>query len=90
MSTIKEEIEKLEEKVLGKDVQSNSTAENVQVPVEEPKAEKADVPAVKMYMGKQIISDNMQTINEKEYHSLRLSDGSTHALTHSEYEELVK
>ncbi len=44
----------------------------------------------KKYMGKDIISDSIEVVNEKEYHSLMLADGSKHLLNHAEYDELNK
>ena len=50
----------------------------------QPKAE------VKTYLGKKIISESTSTINEKEYITLRLEDGSVCQLSEAEYKELVK
>ena len=47
-------------------------------------------PEVKTYLGKKIISESTSTINEKEYITLRLEDGSVCQLSEAEYKELVK
>lgn len=47
------------------------------------------VTPLKKYMGKEIISESIQTINGKEYNSIRLSDGSTQLLSPEEYKELT-
>ena len=45
---------------------------------------------VKTYLGKKIISESTSIINEKEYITLRLEDGSVCQLSEAEYKELVK
>lgn len=45
---------------------------------------------VKKYMGKDVISDNIEIVNDKEYHSLTLGDGSKQLLSPAEYEEYLK
>ncbi len=49
-----------------------------------------DVPALKKHMGKDIVSERLVVVNEKEYHSLTLADGSVQLLSPAEYEELMK
>lgn len=66
-----------EEKVVEED------EETVDVPV-------AEVTQAKVYMGKDIISERIVVVNEKEYHSLTLVDGSVQQLTDAEYIEGVK
>lgn len=39
-----------------------------------------------IFEGKQVISDTIREINGKEYHTIRLSDGSSQDLTQEEYE----
>jgi len=48
------------------------------------------IPEVKTYQGKKIISESTSTINEKEYITIRLEDGSVCQLSEAEYKELVK
>jgi len=65
------------------------TLNEVTVPVEET-ISSATSERAKEYMGKQVLSEKMVTVNEKEYHSLNLVDGSTVQLPESEYMEAVK
>lgn len=53
--------------------------------------EEAKAPAepVKKYRGQVLISDGMRTVNDKEYHFIRIADGSTYDLTDEEYENEV-
>ena len=48
------------------------------------------VPDVKTYQGKKIIPEKTTIINEKEYITLTLEDGSTCQLSEGEYNEGVK
>lgn len=45
-----------------------------------------DAPKVKMFEGKQVISDTNREVNGKSYHTVRLEDGSSQDLTDEEYD----
>ena len=96
LDKIKEEAEKIEEDFGKKPkVQTTGTIENPKVeelPKEEVviPVESELPPVIKLYMGKQILSDKMEIVNEKEYHSIKLVDGSAHLLSQVEYDEMVK
>lgn len=61
----------------------------VEAPIELPKVDVVTAPTPKLYMGKEIIAEKMVEVNEKQYHSLTLSDGSVQLLSPSEYKELT-
>lgn len=90
---IEEEAEKIKEKMFGEEkpkeeIVPTSDTQPGQAALDNQPAQ--TVPSKKQYMGKDIISDKMEVVNEKQYHSLKLVDGSTHLLSPSEYEELMK
>jgi hypothetical protein len=81
----------------GEDIGVEFIPDQVDEPKEEVSAKEEVVPEViptqpevKTYLGKKIISESTSTINEKEYITLRLEDGSVCQLSEAEYKELVK
>lgn len=60
---------------------SVSSIEEINVPKKE---------EVKTYLGKKIVSENKSMINEKEYISITLEDGSICQLSENEYNDEVK
>ena len=76
---------------LGENKLEEKIEESVKEPEAQPKIPSGSVaPEVKTYLGKKIISESTSTINEKEYITLRLEDGSVCQLSEAEYKELVK
>ena len=67
--------------------------EKIETPKEEVVAQSEFIPSgveVKTYQGKKIIAEKTSIINEKEYITLTLEDGSTCQLSEGEYNEGVK
>ena len=65
----------------------------VDVPKEEivPEVQSEIIPdEPKTYLGKKVISEKTSLINEKEYISLTLEDGSVCQISETEYKERVK
>ncbi len=91
-----EEKKEIPATVLNGSLPPNNVKETVDPIIEPDEEEKAPEPeeeeliVANKYMGKEVISEKMVTVNEKEYHSLTLGDGSTHLLSAAEYEESMK
>lgn len=87
-----EEVEAGNAEVVTEDTVQSGGAPETEVETENAPAPENVISAEtpKMYMGKAIITHYMRTVGDKEYHHVRLEDGSEHDLTDEDYKAVTE
>lgn len=86
----KEVAEEIKEKVLGEEPKEESVPEEVPAQPMQENNQSVLSAEPKTYLGKKIIAEKTSVINEKEYITITLEDGSVSQLSEGEYNSHVK